>query len=209
MIGPWIQAVRVVCAAPRRDRLKVWRLWRIFERIDEMTRQFRRRSKLRCVAGCGRCCENPRIEATVLDVLPLAVYLWQKGEAQDRYEKARQISFSGECIFYQRDPASAGKGRCSVYPWRPSVCRLFGFSAGTDKNDQPQLVTCTTIKNGQTEEFAAALKAVAEGMPVPRMKDFSVKVFSVDPDLARAWLRINEAAAKAIERLGLERQLKS
>lgn len=195
-------------AAPR-DRRRIFSILRIHRRLQKEVQRFQKATGLQCVSGCGKCCENPQVETTVLDVIPLAVHLWQSGGAEEYYRRAQEKKFAGQCIFYQPDPVVPGNGRCGVYWWRPQICRLFGFSALIDKNNKCQLVTCPTIKNGQAQEFSAAQRSIAEGLSVPKMKNFSTALFAVDPELAREQLPINEAAAKAIARVGLLRKFKS
>lgn len=51
---------------------------RLYEMLDAEIAQFQAASALRCASGCGRCCENPKVVATVLEVLPLAYHFWKE-----------------------------------------------------------------------------------------------------------------------------------
>lgn len=178
-------------------------MFRLFDRADHGTRRLRSKTGLKCANNCGRCCENPYVQTTVLEMLPLAIHLWQNNEAEEQLQRSPASATSGPCIFYKPDPSMAGSGRCSIYPFRPLVCRLYGYSASADKYGKPRLVTCPTIKQSQPEGYEKAQKLVDSGLPIPTMRDFSMTSFQLDPELSREQLPINEAIKIAIEKIGL------
>ena len=132
---------RVLLKADRDQRGKLVFLFRLYRKLDQDISRFRKKTGLRCEQGCGRCCEYPQVETTVFELIPLAINLWQHNQALAILEKAKKAQYQGQCIFYQADPLIKGKGRCSIYSWRPLGCRLFGFSARSDKNKKLELVT--------------------------------------------------------------------
>jgi len=124
--------------------------------IDEKTSTFQQQSGLSCPEGCGRCCHSPTVEASPSEMLPLAAELYRRGEAEvwlEKLENAEDV-----CVFFAKDPNSDWKGRCSVYPWRPSLCRLFGFSSRKNKNGRPELVKCSRMEKGELEKASAAVR---------------------------------------------------
>lgn len=181
----------------------------LFTDIDAKITRFKEASALRCVDGCGECCKKRDIEATVLEFLPLAAYLWEKGEALSVLEKLESDHMPDTCVFFASDPGQEGKGCCSVYSFRGLICRLFGFSVVLDKNSKPRFSTCTFIKEQHPTEFHNAEKLIEEGFDVPVMIHYASRLISIDPDLGRKFLPINIAIRTAIEKIGLSRWLDS
>jgi hypothetical protein len=79
------------------------------------------------------------------------------------------------------------------------ICRLFGYSARTNKYGKKELVTCQIIKTGQTEKFNEAEKKIEEGVDVPVMNEFYMQLASIDFEMAREFYPINKAIGRAIE----------
>ncbi len=188
-------------------REKIDSLLKIFQEVDAQTSRFRQASGLRCEPGCGRCCENPDVETTVLEMLPIAFELWRKNEAAPLLEKLAHPDvpeLPGPCVFYRRDPMIPGHGRCSVYALRPLICRLFGFSAVVNKRNQNIFLTCRTIKKLHPRAYDRAYTAVlTDQMPIARMRDYSMKVFAIDPASGDKRMPINQALKMALEKVGM------
>ena len=186
----------------RQERGKVSSLLKLFRKLDCDIRKFQRASGLKCREGCGQCCENPRVETTAAEFLPLAFHLWREKKAEGWLLKAQEQNFTGRCVFYEPRADHSGRGRCSVYALRPLICRLFGFSAVTDKNNRKMLLTCPIIKT----EFSSALpgieKAINEKMFIPKTTDYVLQAQQIDPSLSRQ-LPINEALKLSLEKVGL------
>ena len=174
----------------------------LLEDAGRQTQEFSKTTGLHCKAGCGHCCENPEVETTVTEVMPLAIELWAKGEADQILAAIERSQSKGVCVFYKPDPVIAGNGRCSVYARRPGICRLFGFSAKTDKHGKARLLTCKIIKERNPGECARAQKTMDQGASGPLISDFTHKVFGIDPGRGKDLLPINEAVRIAIERTG-------
>lgn len=179
----------------------------LFALADRQAGQFRTKSALRCIEGCGRCCENPRIETTVTELLPLALELWRTKTADHWLAQAASSNDAGRCVFFQPDPVGTGKGRCGVYPFRPLVCRLYGFSANADKFNRLRLITCSIIKAAQPKEMAQAQKLINQGTRVPKMTDFAMRVSQLDPIWGGRRIPINEAVRSAVECIGFALQM--
>jgi Fe-S-cluster containining protein len=186
----------------------------IYHNLDERILQFKQTAGIDCVPGCGRCCERSgsAIEASVLELLPLSLELWQGNEAEARLAQARQAGEHAPCIFYGPDHVLPGNGRCGVYRLRPLVCRLFGFSFRRDKYGRPVLVSCRVMKKiypdisarfgstAQPDGLAALIAAL-------NMTDYAHRMAGLEPALGGGRLPINEAVACALEKAGLLRQL--
>lgn len=174
----------------------VTKVEQLFAELDAKIARFTDASGLRCVDGCGECCNKKDIEATVLEFLPLAAHLWKNGKALSVLEKLENEYVSDTCVFFLND-------RCSVYPFRGLICRLFGFSFVTGKDGKKKLSTCVIIKEkspGQVEEAGSLADG---GFEVPVMTDFSSRLIGIDPEMGRRFLPINRAIRGAIEKLGL------
>ncbi|OGX38363.1 MAG: hypothetical protein A3C36_06210 [Omnitrophica WOR_2 bacterium RIFCSPHIGHO2_02_FULL_52_10] len=73
---------------------------RLFGRVDASVASFRKRTSLSCRNGCGQCCLTPKVETTVLEMLPLAEYLMGNRQANFWYDRAKEASFAGPCVLY-------------------------------------------------------------------------------------------------------------
>jgi Fe-S-cluster containining protein len=175
----------------------------VFRAVDRAVKTFQQKTPLSCESGCGRCCLSPRVETTVLEMYPLADFLLKTGEAEKWYTVAQDKLFQGPCIFYSPDALQPGKGRCQVYPFRPAICRLYGFSAFIDKYGAKRLATCVVIKNNMGRVMADIQKRIAQGLKIPVMKDFSARFVQLHPMLGGQYRPINAAFKEAVERLAV------
>jgi Fe-S-cluster containining protein len=179
----------------------------VYRRLDRRIAGFRRAAGLSCPRGCGECCLSPEVEATVLEMLPLALRL----QRERRLEQTLAGLGPGEpprpCVFYSPAPLGSFGGHCSVYPLRPLVCRLFGFAAMTDPEGRPQLVLCRRLREADPAGARKAAAGAASGrLPVPVMSEWSLAMYRLDPGLGTRALPINEALGQALERVALERR---
>lgn len=178
----------------------------IFAQIDRQTAVVQAATGLHCPAGCGRCCENPEVETTVLEMVPLALELWQRGEALAWLDQAQAVENRGPCVFYQPDPFVPGNGRCSMYEFRPSICRLFAFATVTNKQGKPELAACIRHKEVMPEIVAQTKAAIADGLPAPNFAEISMQLAMLDP-VGIERFPINQALTMALQRVGLIAQL--
>ena len=169
----------------------------VFEELDKEIAAFQHHSKLHCVSGCGLCCKKPDIEATLLEFLPFAHYLYQKGEAEKVLEQL-EINPQNICIIFKSFDSAIG-GTCTEYKYRGLICRLFGFSARVDKHGKPELATCKVIKETQSSDYNKTVSAIGEGLAIPVMRDYYFRLRSVDASLSDKFYPINIAIKEAIE----------
>lgn len=175
---------------------KVLAVERVFEKLDSDIASFQSWSGLHCSWGCGKCCFKPDIEATILEFLPFAHYLYQQDLALLWFEKLKD-SDSSICLIL--NPTQEGAGLCSQYKHRGLICRLFGYSARTNKYAEKELVTCQIIKTEQNEKYGEASQKIAAGNSVPVMNQYYMQLHAIDFELAREFFPINEAMRRAIE----------
>jgi len=175
----------------------------LYRQVDRDSARFQVATGLHCPKRCGHCCKHPQVEATVFEMKLLAYTLLQQGEADNWLARCREADYLGPCIFYQSLAGRSDHGQCSVYPYRPLLCRLFGFSMNLDKKGKAVLVTCKKIK----KNFPAQIRRLAANFNTdharPSMADYSRKLFSIDPIGGREQVPINMATARAIEKVGL------
>jgi Fe-S-cluster containining protein len=175
---------------------KVRAVERVFDELDTAIASFQSQTQLHCAFGCGKCCYKADIEATALEFLPFAFYLYKQGIATEWFEK---ISNSPQEVCYILNPQQGGAGLCSQYKHRGLICRLFGYSARTNKYNQKELVTCQIIKTEQAANFGKAVEMIQEGAEVPVMSSYYMQLHAIDDDLARKFYPINVAILEAIK----------
>jgi Fe-S-cluster containining protein len=175
---------------------KIEAIEEVFKKLDAEISSFQSWSGLHCKFGCGKCCYKSDIEATILEFLPFAHYLHQAGKAFEWLDKVKSTD-SSICLIL--NPTQSGAGLCSEYPHRGLICRLFGYSARTNKYAERELVTCQIIKTEQSESFKNAVDKIAEGNNVPMMNQYYMQLHAIDMDLTRDFYPINVAIQKAIE----------
>jgi len=176
---------------------QIQQIMNIYDAIDRQIEIFQAASGLHCPSGCGKCCENPEVETTPLQMLPLAMTLINQDQDSKWLEKVESLDYAGACVFYERDPLIAGNGRCGVYAWRPALCRLFGFAAVRNKHGNSELAVCKIHK----QTMPKALTTVPTNL-APNFADFTMQLANLDPGQSQL-MPINKALAIAIQKLGL------
>jgi Fe-S-cluster containining protein len=157
-----------------------------FRTVDAQIDFFKTTTKIDCIPGCGHCCENPRVCATVLEFFPLARFIYREKREEEVWEK---LSKNSEvCIFFQKQ----GQGCCSVYPYRGLICRLFGFSLRKEKTGKISPLTCRMLQ----EKFSPTV----ELQLLPIMSECAYNFLDIDPALATIQHPINTAIARAMQR---------
>jgi Fe-S-cluster containining protein len=184
---------------------------KIYRRIDADIARLQRASGMGCPAGCGHCCANPGVTASIVELLPLSRRLWQRGEVYAALAALEDNGADSQCIFYRPDPCCPEKGCCDMYDVRPLVCRLFGFSFRTSKYGCTELVTCKTIKAFVPDAVQRLERIVAAGSRkslVRRltMRSAQLSVARLDPGAGSRLLPVNTAIRCALERTGLALQ---
>jgi Fe-S-cluster containining protein len=171
---------------------KVIQIEAVFENLDREISVLQSSTGMHCKFGCGKCCFKPDIEATPLEFLPFAHHLYKEGRAEEWYGK---LTSSEEQLCLILNATQSGAGLCTEYKHRGLICRLFGYSARTNKYDEKELVTCNVIKTEQPEEY----KAAAAKKDLPVMSQYYMQLHSIDPNLTTEFYPINKAIRKAIE----------
>jgi uncharacterized protein len=168
----------------------------VFGNLDQQIAAFQSATTLHCQWGCGKCCFKADIEATILEFLPFAFHLHQIGKAEEWLDK---LESSGSSICHILNPTQVSAGLCSEYTYRGLICRLFGYSARTNKYGEKELVTCQIIKTSQVEAYEQAIDKIENGLAIPVMNQFYLQLQGIDFDLTKDFYPINEAIKRAIE----------
>lgn len=180
------------------DRVKL--VEALYVQLEVEIKDFQQKSSLGCVANCGKCCNNPDIDASPLEFLPWAFHLYLKGEAETMLEQLHTTAAFTKCFIYQPfSESEADKGRCSDYKHRGLICRLFGYGAISDKYGKLRLVTCKIIKEGQKVNFDQSTISINEGLSVPIFTDYYMNLSQIDFQLGNVVVPINKALKLALE----------
>lgn len=147
---------------------------------------------LACPTGCGKCCFKVDISCAPFELLPLAYHLIDSNIALDVLDEAK-IKNENSCIFLNEKDASLGLGRCSVYEYRPFICRAFGFFGRYDKNKKQELSQCKQLikMNDQNEG------------DIPSIEEWKQSLVSIDPRLQADEIPIYEGIVIMLEKLML------
>ncbi|MEW9799411.1 YkgJ family cysteine cluster protein [Alteromonas sp. CYL-A6] len=171
----------------------------MYEEISSTFSHYQASAGLPCTAGCGACCNKPDIEVSPLEMLPLALHLFDQGLAETTLESIEHYH-GFACMQYQRHSLDGQKGSCGIYPWRPGVCRMFGVAGYRTKDHIPTLSVCREIKQRLPERYADAL-IMTTANPPPMMAHYQQKLAQLDFTLGEQRLPINEALKYCLEKI--------
>lgn len=165
----------------------------LYKEVEEITQNIKTSFSVSCPRGCGQCCNTAtdNIEASITEMLPLCVYLYE----QNTYQKWLEKSNQQHCIFYDTNNQKNNSGCCLVYEFRPLVCRLFGFSFTKNKYGAIVPVACSVLKiqyNDKSKFIAVNIDSL------PMMSSFALQSIMIDPVRGDRF-PINEAFVKAME----------
>lgn len=171
---------------------KIQLVKKILNEASQATDKFCKLSGLKGIQGCHACCLKNDIMASPLEFLPLAYDLCRKGIADKVYDRMGKLKENVPCFFLS---LTNKEGGCTQYENRGLICRLFGFSSNTDKENNPRLITCKKIKDTQTyRNLTAAIIKKS-----PEFRDFYIQFEAIDFFMAGEQLQINDAIRRAIE----------
>ncbi|WP_414828620.1 YkgJ family cysteine cluster protein [Alteromonas sp. H39] len=170
-----------------------------YQLLSEEFGSYQKTSGLACVVGCGACCNNPQIEASVLEMLPLALHLFDVGQA-DNYLHQMHDSGGFACHLFKRHSLDGLKGVCTVYEWRPGICRMFGVAGYRTKTDLPTLSVCSTIKASKPNKYADALITMSTSTP-PMLTHGRQRIAKIDYSMGEKLMPINQALVAALEKV--------
>ncbi|MEE4134868.1 MAG: hypothetical protein V2I32_02230 [Desulforhopalus sp.] len=181
----------------------------IYAELDAQVAGFATASGLRCPQGCGECCGSEKVEATVLEMLPLAFALFADGQAELLIKRLEKVNGRGECLLHRPDLAGPGAWSCTCYSYRAVVCRLFGFAGNLDRTGVPRLALCRVIRQADLsgEHPLSLTEEVLALMPL--FSEAGMRITALHPGLGTIRLPINSALLEALLKVGITRELEA
>lgn len=172
---------------------------KVYADLDKQITAFQNHSGLNCAAKCNLCCMKKDLTASVLEFLPLAIYLFEKNlHEQFLDELAKKHDY---CACLSQLTVEGQLTGCTQYANRGLICRLFGFSGLIGKTGDKKIYTCKTIKTANTEKYEAAVARINEKLKIPMASDFQMKLDQIDDGLANDVNPINSSIEKAITKV--------
>jgi Fe-S-cluster containining protein len=170
----------------------------VYREADRRVASWASESGLACPPGCGVCCQRFEPDLLPLEADYLAAYLLH--EAPDLLGLLEESppgkpSDASPCPLY--DPAEPH--HCRVYPARPLICRLFGFSGVRGKDGRPLFRPCPHARPIQRESFLRLPSP-------PMMEDYGRRLYGPGAGLPRT-RPLRPALRGAAGRIGLLRRL--
>jgi len=189
--------------------LEIHPLLELYQELDSKIEKFKKETGLDCIKGCGECCSIAavRIEVSVIEWIPLSLRLWETGEAELYLKKMERMDPQGSCVFYRKNPSKEEEECCSVYPWRPLICRAFGFSAIENKYGRPIPVLCSVLKKVRPEIIKEVDSRIQRGLEIPIHSHYAKRMALIYPEYGKSLYSINDALKRAIEVVGFYLEL--
>ena len=186
----------------------------VYQSLSQEFSAYQSSQSLSCVERCGACCNNPDIEVSPLEMLPLALHLFDTGRAEHEFDELD--NYSGfACKQYQRLSLDGKEGYCGIYEYRPGICRMFGAAGYKTKSGEATLSVCKPIKQAVPEKYAAALIAIqpawgqsnnSDPMSIsnskpPMIAEGRQKLAQLDYELGDKLIPINDALRYILEKI--------
>jgi len=172
---------------------------KIYAELDRDAIKFRIQTGLKCPTGCSTCCSFKNIKASVLEMMPLAWYLFRNDLHEEVYDRLEHASAG--CALHRFLDRGDRVGGCLHYDQRPLICRLFGNAGITVKRDNIALYTCQFMKSRDPWLFQDALKRIQSGLEVPMAQHYQTRLDVIDFALASEIHPINQSIRKALEKV--------
>jgi uncharacterized protein len=173
----------------------------LYDEMSDVFSHYQSQTGLKCLSGCGQCCNNPEVEASYLEMLPLALKIYEENKLEEWLEELTNNS-SASCLMYQPHSEDRKLGQCGAYKERPSLCRMFGVSGYQDKYQKVILSICKHIK-AENPELAQSVESQASSENTPLMIQWSYRLVQLDPALVQQRVPINQALLRALEKVAL------
>lgn len=165
---------------------------RELESCSELFSSFQREIGAACPTRCARCCDNPNVTCTPFELLPYVVSIVEDGNGDDYLEKLKNFKES-HCFFVHYDNKELHQGFCTIYQYRPFICRSFGVSSRVGKDGQREHSVCRLLKS---EKLSDRLK----NRSAPEVTSLRQRLTTVTPELAERELFINDAFKVMLEK---------
>jgi len=175
----------------------------LYQRFDKIIERFKRVTNISCPKRCSYCCRHWWVEATVLEVLPLAREIYARGqeEAIMKQIQEKQTREDTLCVLLLPESNKEVEGYCAYYAWRPLMCRLFGFAARKNKHGDLEFCSCRIIREVNPWSVKRAEMALQGKLKLPVYQEAFMEIASLDTSRGYRRLPINLAIKEAIEYL--------
>ena len=174
----------------------------VFKELDNHISRTNLKTGMKCSHLCNACCRTKNIEASPIEFIPLAASLYETGRVDEFLILLNKSDETGHCPLFLPEAWKEGKGGCWHYEKRGLVCRLFGFGYRLDREGTAELVTCKVLKESTPQAVEKARQlGLDDPETIPLFRNYSMQLYSIDPDLAIQQLPINKAIRIAIEKL--------
>jgi len=178
-----------------------YNLQKLYQEMSDSFSSYQSSTGWSCLPSCGKCCLNPEVDASILEMIPMAYSIYLEGKVDEWLEKL-QTTKQEYCIVYEQG-LKEGEGKCGRYKDRPSLCRMFGVSGHYNKQHEISLSVCKLIK----EKYHLFDKELKESLQeTPMMADWSMKLASINPQLIQDKMPINKALLGALEKVAFTLQ---
>ncbi len=174
----------------------------VYRVLDVAVAKFASRTGLSCPDGCGHCCLSEKVEATVLECIPLAFELFRTLRAEFILKRLEKNGNDKRCILYRPDMTDAGLWGCTEYKYRAVVCRLFGFAGNRDRQGIARLAMCRVMKE-KTSAGSHEIELADPGAPLPLFVDSGMRITTLHPGLGTMRMPINMALRDALLKVGI------
>lgn len=173
-------------------------LQKLYQQMSDSFSSYQGENGWTCLTSCGRCCVNPEIEASLFEMIPMALRIYDEGAVDEWIEKLMN-SEQNSCLAYVPGDKE-GEGKCIRYLDRPSICRMFGVSGYRNKKNEVTLAICKFIRD---EYGISTIPKNLDADKTPMMVEWSFKLSSLDQRLIQDKMPINQALLKALEKVAL------
>lgn len=176
-------------------------LQKVYQEISDTFSFYQASTGWGCLAGCGRCCFHPEVEASLYEMIPMALRIYDEGHIEDWIEKLENYTLP-HCPIYVAGE-NEGQGSCGLYQERPSLCRMFGVAGRMSKSGAPTLSICKFIRQ---EYQITSDPPNLDVATTPIMGQWMLHLSTLEPRLLQERMPIKDALLKALYKVALYAQ---
>jgi len=174
----------------------------VYRELDEHLEKITTQTGMICQHLCSACCNKTGIEASPIEFIPLAAYLYQTAQIDEFLIRLDESDQTGYCVLFSPEAWKNGEWGCLQYEKRGLICRLFGYGYRLNREGIPELVTCKLLKDiSPAQVFKARQLGLEKPDMVPLFSNYFMQLYSINPDLGTTLMPINQAIRNAIEKL--------
>jgi len=177
----------------QRLRVLASKIIEIYQESHDSFQAYQQKTGLTCIQGCGECCLSREVSASILEMIPTALDLYDQKLAEKVLNTLEQLDKTNHCIFYIKLSDDGIKGKCSNYKYRPCICRSFGAAAVKDKTGKKILSVCKEIKKQKLIDISQINLDSA-----PTIGEFSSRILFMECSEKTKVKPINQALKEAL-----------